>query len=105
MPSPLSFDRAWSVLTLVSSARGQRDRWPIEEDLLTLPDGDGEVMIAVAMTALQVRLQRMCDGNPTENQLWLIAGLLEHQLLLPEGYTRAHLYRLLTRSPRTTRPP
>ncbi|NKY04067.1 hypothetical protein HGA05_21080 [Gordonia polyisoprenivorans] len=96
MPSPLSFDRAWSVLTLVSSARGQRDRWPIEEDLLTLPDGDGEVMIAVAMTALQVRLQRMCDGNPTENQLWLIAGLLEHQLLLPEGYTRAHLYRLLT---------
>ncbi|MGC4936039.1 hypothetical protein ACLQ3C_20420 [Gordonia sp. DT30] len=95
MASPQTFDRWWPELVRVGSARGQRDRWPLEEALLTLPDEDGAALVAVAMAGLHARLQRMCDDDPTEHKLWLISGLLQYQLLLPEGYTREHLYRLL----------
>ena len=92
---PTTFDHWWPELLKVSAAQG-RERWPHEEALLTLSDDDGAEMVAVAMFALQSRLRTMCDNQPTEAKLWLIARLLYHQLVLPEGYRREHLYRLLT---------
>ncbi|MDL9937742.1 hypothetical protein QSJ18_13395 [Gordonia sp. ABSL1-1] len=98
MLSPQTFDQRWHQLIAVSSARGYVERQPLEEHLLADADGSGAWLdtIQVALAAMQSRLAHLCSSDTSDENLWLIAGLIHQQMLVPDDYRREHLYRLLT---------
>lgn len=98
MTSPDAFDRWWVEFLRMSKATSQEERMALLERLFTEPDVfDG---LSVAIHGLRSQLRRICDDDPSAENLWSITGLIHHQMLLPrdaEGREcdREDVYRLL----------
>lgn len=93
---PQVFDRWWPLLTRLVAANGiERLGMPMKA-FLELDENDGTDAVGIAVIGLATRLRGICETNtPTPEQLWLISGLIDAQLLKPAGYTREDFFRLL----------